>query len=362
MPVPAGPAQHETLASYLSRLAALHALPVRELWDQLSVPRTGCRQRVVLVDRLAVVVNRPVEYLARALPELRDPAPNWALLRHQPQPRCPRCDARHEGGPVLRLLPHHHYVCTKHRYWIGLPDVGQTATRLHERLAVLVHAQHKHRQLLAHHGAATVFDAVLTGFLICGHIWADRTRGDTQAVRQWTERTNLLIPPGTEARTFTASRVFAAVYPEAVKLAAIIASPVWRQLAGGDGIQQREFMTEACRRVGIRDSLDEIGHQAIRHWMCYDSHHPPSRPEKTFPDTKEHGAMRPFRPRRLSYERTERGAAWFTLNRRGGNVILYHRHLKAVMNREWAPVMDGITATVAASAATLELLPMAQPC
>jgi hypothetical protein len=26
---------------------------------------------------------------------------------------------------VARLLPHYHYVCTRHRYWIGPPDVGQ---------------------------------------------------------------------------------------------------------------------------------------------------------------------------------------------------------------------------------------------
>ena len=37
----------------------------------------------------------------------------------------PRCDARHDDGPAARLLPHYHYVCTRHRYWIGPPDVGQ---------------------------------------------------------------------------------------------------------------------------------------------------------------------------------------------------------------------------------------------
>jgi hypothetical protein len=45
------------------------------------------------------------------------------------------------------------------------------------------------------------------------------------------------------------------------------------------------------------------------------------------------------------------------LNRRGGNAILYHRHLKPVINREWAPPMDGITANITASGSTIEFGP-----
>ena len=43
-----------------------------------------------------------------------------------------------------------------------------------------------------------------------------------------------LIPHGSEHRKFSASRVFAAVYPEAVDLAALIASPAWRSRAAGN--------------------------------------------------------------------------------------------------------------------------------
>ena len=38
-PVP--PARHETLASYLARLATLHGLHPRELWHQVSSPQPG---------------------------------------------------------------------------------------------------------------------------------------------------------------------------------------------------------------------------------------------------------------------------------------------------------------------------------
>ena len=52
LPIPAGPAHHETLASYVNRLAALHTMPVRELWDQLSIPRPGGTGRIVLIEHV----------------------------------------------------------------------------------------------------------------------------------------------------------------------------------------------------------------------------------------------------------------------------------------------------------------------
>jgi hypothetical protein len=36
------------------------------------------------------------------------------------------------GRAVTRLLPHHRYVCTRHRYWIGPQDVGQPRTPVPE--------------------------------------------------------------------------------------------------------------------------------------------------------------------------------------------------------------------------------------
>jgi hypothetical protein len=44
--------------------------------------------------------------------------------------RLERMDQAHEiletvACPVTHLLPHHRYVCIRHRYWIGLPDIDQ---------------------------------------------------------------------------------------------------------------------------------------------------------------------------------------------------------------------------------------------
>ena len=174
LPIAVAPADQETVASYLTRLANLHGLPLRELWEPISVPRPGSRRRDVLAGRLAAVTGHRRDHLVRALPELH-PSPRWSALRHQPQPGCPRCDARHPGGPVTHLLPHHRYVCTRHRYWVGPPDIAQPATGL-GGLDDIVRAQRHHLRLLGRHGPAAAYDAVLTGFLFCGHLWAQRRK------------------------------------------------------------------------------------------------------------------------------------------------------------------------------------------
>jgi hypothetical protein len=98
----------------------------------------------------------------------------------------------------------------------------------------------------------------------------------------WTRRAEVLIPAGTETATFSASRLFAAVYPEAVSLAGLIASPTWRHLAAGDADQQRQFTTEVGRRL-VRPDPAGDGGDAVAHWMMFDCWRPPSRPDRTFP-------------------------------------------------------------------------------
>ena len=172
LPIAVAPAQQETVASYLTRLANLHGLPLRELWQPINVQRPG--RRDVLADRLAAVTRPPTRTprpgVARAASRDR-----LSALRHQPQPGCPRCDARHPGGPVTHLLPHHRYVCTRHRYWVEPPDIDQPATTL-GGLDDIVRAQRHHLRLLGRHGPGAPYDAVLTGFLFCGHLWAERRK------------------------------------------------------------------------------------------------------------------------------------------------------------------------------------------
>jgi len=262
LPVAVPPARHETVASYLARLASLHGLDPGELWYQVTSPRPGTRRRDVDPGRLAAITGRPAVHLARALPELRHPGPDWQAWRHQPQPGCPRCDARHDGGPVTRLLPHHRYVCTRHQYWIGPPDAGQPATPLGPGLAGIIQAQWRHLRLLRRYGTAATYDAVLTGFLICGHLWTDWPGEWSGPWQRWTRRAEILIPPGAESSQFSAARIFAAAYPEAVTLASLIASPAWRRLAAGDPAQPAGHHLPADPRIPIQPGPPSHDQQA----------------------------------------------------------------------------------------------------
>ena len=86
--------------------------------------------------------------------------------------------------------------------------------------------------------------------------------------------------------------------------------------------------------------------------MKYDSWRPRSRPHTTFPDTREHGSSRPVKTSTQTLDRTHCGALRFAANRRGGNVILHHRHIRPVLIRDWSRPMDGVAATIWASAST----------
>jgi hypothetical protein len=352
LPIAVAPARQETVASYIARLAALHGLHPREIWEQVSTRRAGTARREVVTDHLAAMTGRPAQHLRLAMPQLRDPAPDWAAWRHQSQPGCPRCDARHDGGLVTRLLPQHRYVCTRHSYWIGPPDAGQPATPLGRPVQDIVRAQQRHLRLVRRYGVAAAYDAVLTGFLICGHLWGDHPQTPVDAWHRWTLRAEVLIPTGSSLGEFSASRLFAAVYPEAVDVAALVSSPPWRLLAAGNDAQQRRFIAEIGLRLGRPDYQPPEGGDAIAHWMTFDSSQPPSKPHKLFPDTREYGSSRLVTPSSQTTDRQDRSAAWFGVHRRGGSVLLHHRHIRPVLIREWSPPMEGITATIWVSQTT----------
>lgn len=344
LPIAVPPAHHETTASYLRRLANVHGLSGDELWEQVTVPRPTPSRRTVDPDRLAALTGRPPRDLAGALLELREPAPNWSMLRHAPQIGCPRCDARHLGGPVFRLFPHHRYVCARHRHWIGPPDINRPGPSLRE-LPEVVAAQRRHLRLLRRYGWAATYDALLTAFMVCGHLWEHPE--DTPLLHlRWETRCHSLIPVGLEATTFSASRIFAAAYPEAVDLATVLASPTWRGLAAGDDADLLRFTTEISRRLGAtyrpRDSRDPIAH-----WIEHDCWRPPSAPPSTFPAAPGH--RRPSQLAKVngqSLARHDRSLLWFQRRRRPGNVLLHHRTVHPAVVREWSTPMERFTGAI----------------
>jgi hypothetical protein len=352
LPIAVAPAHHETVVSYLSRLAALHGMPFAELWHQVSRPRTpGSTSRTIAADLLAAVTGLPEPLLARAVVELRQPEPDWLAYRHEPQHGCPRCTARHLGGPVQQLLPHHRYVCTRHRIWIGPPDLLDQPYPTLDQLPEVVAAQRAHLRLLRRLGPAATYDAVLTGFLICGHRWEHETHAD-DARHAWNQRTAVLIPPRTEDTTFNTSRLFAATYPEAVKVAALIGSLHWRRLAAGGPDDQVRFAAEIGRRLADPTYRPRATQDPIAHWIDQDCWQPPSLPKTTYPALRRYGGGTPPKINQQSLDRHRRSATWFARNRQAGRVILYHRHLGPVLFRDWSTPADLFTDTVAASADT----------
>jgi hypothetical protein len=355
LPIAVAPAHHETAASYITRLANLHGIPFPELWRQVSRPRQPASTTMVIAgDRLAAVTRIPQERLARALIEIRHPEPDWLAFRHEPQHGCPRCTGRRPGGPVRQLFPHHRYVCTRHRIWIGPPDLTDQPYPLLDPLPEIVAAQRAHLRLLHRLGPAATYDAVLTGFLICGHRWDQQPdpTTDLDARHAWRTRIDTLIPPGTEQSTFSTSRLFAATYPEAVKLAALVGSLHWRRQAAGDPDGQRRFAAEIGRRLGQPDYQPKVGKDPIAHWIDDDCWRPPSLPPTTYRTLPGFGNPTITKPHQHSIHRHHRSAHWFARNRRGGRVILYHRHIGPVLARDWARKMEQFVGTVEASAET----------
>jgi hypothetical protein len=178
-----------------------------------------------------------------------------------------------------------------------------------------VSVQWRHLRLLRRHGPAAAYDAVLTGFLICGHLWDYQPAGWDTAWHRWSGRAQILIPAGHVATRFSASRIFAAAYPEAVDLACVIGSPRWRSLATGDAGQRRRFIHEIGRRLGQPGYQPRGDGDAIAHWIEYDSWHPPSRPHTSYRQTRGYGAPRPAATSQQSLQRQE-----FSTRRSTGSV------------------------------------------
>jgi hypothetical protein len=230
LPAPVPPAEHETVASWLHRLASVHGLNAAELRAELGigreVPEGGMR---ALLPRLAAVTGYPPRNLARALPELGNPAPDWLALRHLAQRACPRCTARHQGGPVRRLFAHHEYLCTRHGYWIGPPDPARddSPRPLTVLVPELAAAQRSLDRTRRRHGWAAVFDAVAAATQICIEM---RLWEVSQPVwTRWEERLDLLMPTGTPYRR---SLFMAVIFPEVAALADVLTAPA----DGGGGL------------------------------------------------------------------------------------------------------------------------------
>ncbi|RFU36667.1 hypothetical protein DZF91_36915 [Actinomadura logoneensis] len=345
LPIAPPPARHEILASHLARLAALNGLDGDELWQRVTAPFPTLRRRTPDPDSLAALTGRPAWHLAGALLELRDPPPTWEAFRHHPADRLPtlrRPPPRRQGVPALSPppLPLHPAPLLDRPTRLNKP--GPFTEPGHE----LLKAQRQHPRLLRRRGWAATYDAVLTAFMICGARWGPRGKLDTDStfVQQtiWDIRSYTLIPEGTERQTFSSSRGFAAIYPEAIELAPLVADPYWRKMAAGNGAELDLFLTQVRHRLRDPDYQPSPEADAVAHWIEQDCWRPPCPPPTTFAAAPGHR-----KPSQLntpissaSLKRHDNALVWFTRKRQCGNLILHHRTIHPVLIREWSIEME----------------------
>jgi hypothetical protein len=191
---------------------------------------------------------------------------------------------------------------------------------------------------------------VLTGFLICGHRWDQPAHEPEYAQLDWDDRAVELIPHDTAETSFSTSRLFAATYPEAVKLAALIGSLHWRRLAASSLDGQQRFAREIGRRLGQSDYRPKVAKDPMAHWIDDDCWRPPSLPRTTYRTQRGFGGHTIPKVNQHSIDRHQRSARWFARNRLGGRGILYHRHVGPVLARDWSRRMELFIGTVDASA------------
>jgi hypothetical protein len=178
--------------------------------------------------------------------------------------------------------------------------------------------------------------------MLCAHIWAVDGRPDTNIFGTWDawdDRLGILIPFDREKQdyiNYSTSRLFAAVYPEAVALASLIASPYWRRLAGGSEAEQARFVAEVASRVTYPYSPPGRSVDAIAHWALTDSWRRPSRPLSTY-TTWPRPRHPPWRRGEPSRPAREKRNVVQPAPPDQGRTLLFHGHLKPVLAREWTP-------------------------
>ncbi len=131
----------------------------------------------------------------------------------------------------MRLFPLLAYACHRHHYWLGPPDVGESPALRHlSDFPDLLSAQRRHGRLVRLYGPMTVFDALVHAFKICAVLWKngpEETYGHSRWWL-WDQRLDQLIPKTDSVGAFSHSLCYAAIYPEAVTIAGLLAHPVWR--------------------------------------------------------------------------------------------------------------------------------------
>jgi hypothetical protein len=219
LPLSPPPVQHETVGSFLGRLADANRLKPHTLPTLLGV-RTLPRHAdpkdpwpPTAITALATLTGRSLTALAAALPALAPPPPD-TIATGRIRPACRSCmSARGITSTVIQHTADHEDVCLRHRRWLNAPE-----QYLLDHLTDVLAANRRHRSLARRSGPA----------LAAAHQDAQTavTAWFTTAERPdlhdyWVRRLEALPedPLGHPGHP-SPQRIALAVYPEAVALTA----------------------------------------------------------------------------------------------------------------------------------------------
>jgi hypothetical protein len=218
LPIRVAPIFGETIASYLTRLAAANHLPLSLVLAHLPRWFTA---RTVAHDDLAVATHVNAEHLAalsglttstllRALPAFGcDPHRGRPLVRATHA--CRRCAARQgHTEPVPVHLPAHQRLCARHRIWLGSTAQIDLATT-----PEIIHAHSRAIRLAHRHGAPLLMLAEVT---VQQQIIA--ARGDGAFPDHVAKRIKTLASPGPQQLVDHRELIEAATYPDTISSAA----------------------------------------------------------------------------------------------------------------------------------------------
>lgn len=275
LPVSVPPFPAEALDSYLARVAAGNHLPVDRLREHLRDPNHRPGTGPVLPARLAAAVGHPVEALRRTLPELHDRTKSgWDYPGHLldrfhdvPRPACGACAAaRGITRPVNHWAPAHRTVCLRHQRWTG-PTVRHLTDQCHlAGVPEVLTAARRHRNLVRRHG----------------HLRLTAAYRDAEGITlQWAQRREFgrhrdrrldVLAPGQHIVFLRDPVIHAAIYPDTVALASLLASPHWLTAAASpDGGERQRFLAEAARRLDLPEYTPYGFHEPLHHWARLDA-------------------------------------------------------------------------------------------
>jgi hypothetical protein len=268
------PFPDETAESYLDRLAQVNCLDGNDLRAYLAGDRRGL-QAPLDIAALAVLAGLPEIALRRAMPELSSPgelaAFPWIAGRARPHAAvsglaCRRCAAGRGVQPIYRWQTHENVICLRHQLWTHVPYRGPDAQLDLREHPEIWAANRQHRRLIRHFGRPAVHFAFVQARRICAEWYKDR--GTRMYVRGLEKRLDALactqhLMPGDPAED-------AALYPNAVTLTRLLASPGWAGQILGEHSSEQVGLDDLDLNL-IDAEIDRLhpGAKSQMHWRDY---------------------------------------------------------------------------------------------